>query len=152
MFNLGMASLAKLPSKQMSLSCTMLHAEWAGLLDKLNLNGQPSKSFVHMTCTFTTNVLMFIALTQKLDLSSSRDNATSISTTICGGFNRRDASSSTEQMSNVSVPIVTKPHRRKKRSSTFSVFDTPFDDEEEFNNHMSRFDSDILEEIHDNYF
>ena len=130
----------------------MLHLEWTGLLDKLNLNGQPSKIFVHMLCTFTRNFLMFIVLTQKLVISSTRDNATSISATICGGFYLRDASSSTEQMSNILVPIVTKPHRSNKRRKLFSVFDTPFDDEEESNNHMSRFDSKILEENPDYYF
>ena len=147
MANLGMASLAKLPSKQMSLSCIMLHPEWTGLLDKLNLNGQQSKSFVNMIRTFTTNILMFIILRQKLAISSTSDNATSVYEKFGGGFKLNDASSSTGHTSNVAVPIVTKFLRSKKRNSLFSVFDTPFSDEEVFNNHMSLFQADIL---HDN--
>ena len=91
--NLGIASLAKLPSKQISLSCMMLHPEWTGLLDKLKLNEQPSKRFVNMLCTFATSILMLVLLTQKLAISSTRDNVTSIYTTICGEFNTHDASS-----------------------------------------------------------
>ena len=45
------------------------------------------------------------------------------------------------------MPIVTKSYRSKKRNSLFSVCDTPFSDEEVFNNYMSYFDTDIL---HDN--
>ena len=108
----------------------MLHPEWTGLPDKLNLSGQTSKSFVHMLRAFTTNFLMLFVLTQKLAIFSTRDNATSISVTICGWFNLRGASSSTKKMSNISVPIVKKPHRSKKRSIIFSVFDAPLDDEE----------------------
>ena len=43
------------------------------------------------------------------------------------------------------MPTMTKPRRRKKTSNAFSVFDAPFDDKEEFNNRISRFDSSMLE-------
>ena len=64
----------------------MLHMEWAGLLNKLNLNVQPLEACVNKLCVLTRSIVMLTLETQKLATSSTLDNVTNISTKIHRGI------------------------------------------------------------------